>query len=102
MPVRACALRMKQSDSRHGASGGISSSSSSIEERKDAVNTTRFDDEESARQHADREAAQTRRYMAVVEDEGSFYVMTMRNADAYARPHPETVFIVYQAEPPAK
>lgn len=39
--------------------------------------------------------------MAVVEDEGSFYVMTMRNADAYARPHPETVFIVYQAEPPA-
>jgi hypothetical protein len=37
----------------------------------------------------------------VVEDEGSFYVMTMRNADAYARPHPETVFVVYQAEPPA-
>ncbi len=63
------------------------------------MKTTKFDDEESARQHADREAARTRRYMAVVEDEGSFYVMTMRNADAYARPHPETVFIVYQAEP---
>ena len=62
---------------------------------------TKFDDEESARQHADHEAARTRRYMAVVEDEGSFYVMTMRNADAYARPHPETVFIVYQAEPRA-
>lgn len=67
----------------------------------DPVRTTKFDDEESARQHANREAARSRRYMAVVEDEGSFYVMTMRNADAYARPHPETVFIVYQAEPPA-
>ncbi len=39
--------------------------------------------------------------MAVVEDEGSFCVMTMRNADIYARPHPETVFIIYQGEPPA-
>jgi hypothetical protein len=65
------------------------------------VKTTKFDDEESARQHADREAARTRRHMAVVEDEGSFYVMTMRDADAYARPHPETVFVVCQAEPPA-
>ena len=62
---------------------------------------TKFDDEESARQHADREAARTRRYMAVVEDEGLFYVMTMRNADIYARPHPETAFIIYQGEPPA-
>ena len=62
---------------------------------------TKFDDEESARQHADREAARTRRYLAVVEDEGLFYVMTMRNADIYARPHPETVFIIYQGEPPA-
>ena len=68
---------------------------------RDAVKITKFDDEESARQHADREAARTRRYMAVVEDEGSFYVMTMRNADIYARPHPETVFIIYQGEPPA-
>jgi hypothetical protein len=63
------------------------------------VRTTKFDDEDSARQHDDREAARTRRYMAVVEDEGSFYVMTMRSADAYTRPHPETVFIVYRAEP---
>jgi hypothetical protein len=39
--------------------------------------------------------------MAVVEDEGSFYVMTMRDADIYARPHPETVFIIYRGEPPA-
>ena len=65
------------------------------------MKATKFDDEDIARQHADGEAARTRRYMAVVEDEGWFYVMTMRNADAYARPHPETVFIVYQAEPPA-
>jgi hypothetical protein len=64
------------------------------------LKTTRFDDEETARQHADDKTARTRRYMAVVEDEGMFYVMTMRDADAYARPHPETVFIVYQAEPP--
>ena len=79
-------MRMKQSDSRHGASGGISSASSSIEERKDAMNTTRFDDEESARQHADREAARTRRYMAVVEDEGSFYVMTTGSAKSFVMP----------------
>jgi hypothetical protein len=37
----------------------------------------------------------------VVEDEGEFYVMTMRNADRYAGSHPETVFIMYHAEPPA-
>ncbi len=32
--------------------------------------------DESARQDADREASPTRRHMAVVEDEGGFYVMT--------------------------
>jgi len=58
-----------------------------------------FDDYESAREHADREATRTKQNMAVVEDEGEFHVMTMRNADRYARPHPDTVFIVYQAEP---
>jgi hypothetical protein len=59
------------------------------------------DNYESAKEHADREASRTRRRMAVVEDEGEFFVMTMHNADPYARPHPETVFILYQAEPPA-
>jgi len=45
-----------------------------------------FDDYESAREHADREATRTKQNMAVVEDEGEFHVMTMRNADRYARP----------------
>jgi hypothetical protein len=44
-----------------------------------------FDDYESARERADREATRTKRHIAVVEDEGEFYVMTMRNADRYAR-----------------
>jgi hypothetical protein len=44
-----------------------------------------FDDYETAREHVDREATRTKRHMAVVEDEGEFYVMTMRNADRYAR-----------------
>ena len=61
--------------------------------------TAQFDDYESARQHADEEASRTRRHMAVIEDEGEFYVMTMRNADRYARPHPDTVFILYHAVP---
>lgn len=60
-----------------------------------------FDDYESAVQHADQEATRKNLFMAVVEDEGLFYVMTMRDADRYARPHPDTVFIVYQAEPQA-
>lgn len=44
-----------------------------------------FDDYESAREHADREATRTKRHMAVLEDEGEFYVMAMRNAGRYAR-----------------
>lgn len=95
-------MGLKRSESRHGATGGgYPRHLQAQRSERDAVKTTKFDDEESAWQHADREAVRTRRYMAVVEDEGSFYVMTMRNADAYARPHPETAFIVYQAEPPA-
>lgn len=65
---------------------------------EEIIASAEFDDYESARQHAEEEASRTRRRMAVVEDEGEFYIMTMRNADRYGRPHPDTVFVLYCAE----